>query len=229
MSGGPLVSVVMATRNAERFLGDALDSIAAQTYSPIETIVVDKASSDRSVAIAESYGARCVQQRGSGYAGAWNEGIELAAGELIGMLDSDDVWVPEKLEAQVRLLTERPELDYVIGRARFFIEPGYPPPPGLRPELLEGTHVAPMPGVLLARRSVFETVGPFRTDMTVANDVEWFARLKDAGLRSAVADDAVINKRMHDTNLSHFEAKDMNREILGALRDSVARRRAQGP
>ena len=152
MSSAPLVSVVMATRNAERFLSQALDSVAAQTYEPLELIVVDKSSADGSVEIAESYGARCVQQRGSGYAGAWNEGIELAQGALISLLDSDDFWVPEKTAAQVRLLTERPELDYVIGRARFFIEPGYPPPPGVRPELLEGLHVAPMPGVLMARR-----------------------------------------------------------------------------
>jgi glycosyltransferase involved in cell wall biosynthesis len=218
----------MATRNAERFLAAALDSVAAQTYSPTETIVVDKASADRTVEIAESYGALCVQQRGDGYAGAWNEGIEIANGELIALLDSDDVWTAGKLEAQVGMLAERPEIDYVIGRATFFVEPGYPPPPGLRPELLEGAHVAPMPGTLLARRSVFETVGPFRTDMSIANDVEWFARVKDAGLQRAVVDDVVIHKRLHDSNLSHFEATDINRELLSVLRDSVARRRATG-
>ena len=178
----------MATRNADRFLEDALASVAAQTYGPIEMVVVDKESTDRSVEIARAHGAACFQQRGTGYAGAWNEGIEAASGELISILDSDDTWVADKLESQVRVLTERPELDYVIGRARFFIEPGYAPPPGLRPSCSGADHVAPMPGTLLARRSVFETVGPFRTDYSIANDVEWFARLKDAGMRSAVVE-----------------------------------------
>ena len=71
-------------------------------------------------------------------------------------------------------------------------------------------------------------MGPFRTDYSIANDVEWFARLKDAGMRSAVVDAAVINKRMHDSNLSHFQADDMNAEILSTLRDSIRRQRAGG-
>ena len=226
MTDGALVSVVMATRNAERFLPAALDSVAAQTHSPVELIVVDKASEDRSVEIARSYGARCVQQRGTGYAGAWNEGIEIASGELIAILDSDDLWVPGKLEAQVKMLAADPDLDYAVGYVRFFLEPGHELPRSFRPELLGVDREAPMPGTLMARREVFERIGPFRTDFSIANDVDWFARLKDSELRGTVVPDALIHKRVHDANLSLFEAQDMNREILGLLRESIARQRS---
>lgn len=225
----PLVSVVIATRNAERYLATALASVAAQTYDKVETIVVDKASVDRSVEIAREHGARCVQQRGTGFAGAWNEGIEVARGELIALLDSDDSWSEEKLEVQVGLLEARPELDYAIGRVRFFLEPGLEPPPGFNPDLLGTDHVAHMPGALLARRRVFDAVGPFRTDFEIASDIDWFARLKDAGLRTEVAAGALTHKRVHDANLSYFEAQDMSREILRLLRASVARQREGRP
>jgi glycosyltransferase involved in cell wall biosynthesis len=226
MNTEPLVSVVIATRNAERHLATALASVAEQTYDNVEVIVVDKASTDRSVEIARAHGARCTEQRGSGFAGAWNEGIEVARGDLIGMLDSDDLWAPGKLEAQVRLLEARPELDYAIGRVRFFLEPGVEQPPGFDPRLLGTDHVAHMPGALLARRAVFDEVGPFRTDYNIASDIDWFARLKDAGMRTEVAEGALTFKRVHDSNLSYFEAEDMNSEILRLLRASVARQRS---
>jgi glycosyltransferase involved in cell wall biosynthesis len=225
MTGQPLVSVVMAVKNGEPYLAEVLESIRAQTYSRHETIVVDGGSTDGSVETARGFpDVRCIRQAGTGFCGAWNEGIAIARGEVFAILDSDDRWEPRKLETQVDLLRRRPELDYVVGRARFFLEPGLAPPPGLRPELLEGDHVAYMPGALLARRSVFETVGDFDTGFAIASDIEWFARVKDAGLAHAVVPEVVIHKRVHDRNLSHFQAQDLNRQIVRLLRESVARR-----
>jgi hypothetical protein len=103
-----------------------------------------------------------------------------------------------------------------------------PYPPGFREELMGTDHVAPMPGVLLARLRVFDRVGPFQTEFAIASDVDWFVKLKDAGLKRAVADGAVIHKRLHDSNLSHFQAGTMNAEFLTLLRRSVARKRGDG-
>ncbi len=225
MNHSPLVSVVVATRNAERFLDQALRSIAAQTFNDHETIVVDKRSEDRTVAIAQDHGARVVQQRGSGYAGAWNEGIEAAGGRLLAFLDSDDRWNARKLEVQVELLERRPELDYALGMIRFVPEAGLPLPPGFRPELMETDHPGHMTGTMLIRREAFDAVGPFRTEYEIANDIEWFARLKDLGRRGEVAPDALLLKRLHDSNLSYFAARNANREVISLLRESVARQR----
>jgi glycosyltransferase involved in cell wall biosynthesis len=223
---GELISIIIPVKNGERFLAEALGDVTAQTYRERETIVVDGRSTDRSVEIARSFaGVRVLTQARTGFADAWNVGLAAATGELVAFLDSDDRWPRDKLAKQVGLLRRRPEVDYVITFMRYFMEPGMPTPPGFRPHLLEGEHVAYMPSALLARRKVFETIGVFPTDYTVANDIEWFARLKDSELVGDVVPEVVVRKRVHDTNLSLFAARDLNRELLRLLRESVARQR----
>lgn len=224
----PRVSVVMGTRNAAAYLAEALASIRAGAYDDLEIVVVDCESEDRSREIAAEYGARVIAQEGTGLFAGWNQGVAAARGELIAFLDSDDRWVPEKLSSQVDALDRDPKLDYVIGHVRFFLEPGMPEPPGYRSQFDGGEHVAPMPGTLLARREVFDLVGPFRTEYRIASDVDWFKRLQDAGMRSEVVPEALIHKRIHDSNLTHFQAESMNAEMIDLLRASVHRRRAAG-
>lgn len=222
----PAVSVVIGTRNAERYLGKALASIRDGGFDDLEIVVVDCASADRSREIAAGYGARVIAQDGTGLFAGWNQGVAAARGGLIAFLDSDDRWEPGKLEAQVAALARDPGLDYVIGRVRFFLEPGMPEPPGYRPEYDGAEHAAPMPGTLLARRAAFDRIGMFRTEYEIASDVDWFKRAIDAGLRYEVVPEALIHKRIHDSNLSHFAAGSMNAEIVDLLRASIHRRRA---
>jgi glycosyltransferase involved in cell wall biosynthesis len=227
MTDSPLVSIVMAVKDGERYIAQALDSVRAQRYRHRETIVVDGGSRDRSAQIAGGYeSVRVLPQAGAGFPGAWNEGIAAARGELIAFLDSDDVWEPEKLERQVELLRRRPDVGYVITRARFFLEPGEAVPQSFRPELLAGDHVAHMPSALLARREVFATVGLFSTtEYTISSDIDWFARAKDAPVTMAVVDQPLVHKRVHASNLSSLGARELNREVVGLLRDSVSRKR----
>lgn len=227
MSSGPLVSVVIPTKNAERYLRDALESVRAQTYEAWQVVLVDAGSTDRTVAIARSYDrVDCIGQTGAGLADAWNCGLGAARGDLIAFLDSDDCWEPAKLSAQVQVLEADPAVDCVITRMRFVLEPGLPPPAGFRPLLLESSHVAHMPSALLARREVFERIGSFDTELTVAPDIDWFARVKDSGLRVAVVPRVLVYKRMHDANLSSLAGETVNREIVQLLKRSIGRQRS---
>lgn len=222
----PLVSVIIAVKNAERYLAQALESVVAQTYGRHEIIVVDGDSSDRSLEIARSFpGVRCMQETGTGFAGAWNDGVAASGGELIAFLDSDDVWEPVKLERQVALLRARPKCDYVITRMRFMAEPGEPLPHGFRPELLDGDHPAPMPSAVMIRRAAFDALGPFRTDYSIASDIEWFARAKDLPLELGTVPEVLLRKRVHSANLSFTAAENLGAELLELLRASAARRR----
>jgi hypothetical protein len=83
-----------------------------------------------------------------------------------------------------------------------------------------------MPSALLARRRVFDLVGYFPTHLSIANDVEWFARLKDSRLERVVMHDPLVMKRVHDANLSYFSGREFNSELLRLLRESVARKNA---
>ena len=136
----PLVSVIMAVRNGERFLRQAIESVLAQDYRPIEIILVDGQSTDRTADIARSYpDVRYVYQENLGIANAYNIGVRAAEGEFVAFLSHDDLWLPNKLSMQVNYLITHPEIGYTVAATRFLLEPGFSfPCHVLRREILEG-------------------------------------------------------------------------------------------
>jgi glycosyltransferase involved in cell wall biosynthesis len=224
-----LVSVVIAVRNAERYLAECLDSIVAQTWPHWEIVMVDARSTDATAAIAARYpNLRFLQQTGSGFADAWNCGVQAARGDYVAFIDSDDRWTPRKLEWQVAMLDAQPGLHCAIGKMRFFLEPGETPPAGFRDKVLGADHVAQMPGVLLARPRIFEILGPWGTGWRIASDIDWFVKLKDSGLPVGVVPELLLHKRVHGSNLSLVTASDRiyPDEVLQLLRASIQRKRA---
>jgi glycosyltransferase involved in cell wall biosynthesis len=224
-----LVSIVMATRNAEHFLPHALDSIAAQEYQNYEVIVIDGRSIDRTRAIAASYPrTRIIEQDGSGFAQAWNCGIDNARGDIVAFLDSDDIWPKCSLARRVTRLASDPAIDCVVGRVRFFLEEGHSIPRGFKPKLLDESHVAYMPGVAILRRRVFRTLGRFEENWQIASDIVWFAKLRDSGARIDVIDDVLLYKRIHSSNLSNVAATMpvYREELLALAKQSISRQRA---
>lgn len=224
----PVVSVIIAVKNSERYLAQCLDSVAAQTFNDYEVLVVDGKSTDTTESVARSYDkVLFFQQDSEGFANAWNCGVQRARGEFISFIDSDDVWVPHKLERQSDLLTADLNLLAVIGKVMFFCEPGEVPPPGFRDKVLGRPHLAHMPGVLMARRALFDRVGNWIEDWTIASDIDWFLKLKDSGLPIGVIDDVLLHKRVHSQNLSYVThaGNVYPREILRLLHSSILRKR----
>jgi glycosyltransferase involved in cell wall biosynthesis len=225
----PLVSVIIAVRNGEQFLGAAIESALAQSWPRCEVIVVDGGSSDRSRDIARSCAqVRLIEQRSTGFAGAWNEGILAAHGPLIAILDSDDLWDPRKIELQVRALAAHPQCGYAISRTRFLRMPGAPLPPGFDRVDLQADHSAPYPSAMLARREMFDHVGLFDESLRIASDIEWFRKARDMGVEPLNMPEVLLHRRIHEGNLSSRppEPALLKRELLSLLRDSLNRRRA---
>ena len=110
-----LVSVIIPTYNRAGIVRAAIESVLAQTYANVEVVVVDDGSADDTRQVVESYGApvRYLHQRNAGVSAARNFGFANARGEFIALLDSDDQFLPWKLEAQVRLLGEHPDVGMV--------------------------------------------------------------------------------------------------------------------
>ncbi len=225
MDGHSLVSVVVVVWNGERFLAEALSSILQGSYRPVEILVIDGNSSDRTLEIAHSFEhVRCLPQNGEGIAAAYNTGVEAATGEFVAFLSHDDLWTPNKLETQIGFMDSNPEVEYTIARAKFFLESGHEIPRGFRRELLEGDHVAPIMETLVARRRLFESLGTFDTSLAIANDVDWFTRASDQKIPTAVLPQVLLHKRVHDTNLS-MNVDTNNRDLLKLLKASIDRKR----
>lgn len=106
MDDPPLVSAIIATYNREHIVGEAIESILQQTYKNIEIVIVDDGSTDGTQENLKKYGdrIRVVHQENRGPAAAWNHGIQVARGEIIAFLGSDDIWLPTFVERQVKLL-----------------------------------------------------------------------------------------------------------------------------
>ena len=115
------VSVVIPLYQTEAYIGAALASVLAQTFADFEVIVVDDGSRDRGPAIARAAGdarVRVVTQQNRGLAGARNTGISHATGNLIALLDADDLWAPEKLARHVAHFDSDPALDVSFSASR---------------------------------------------------------------------------------------------------------------
>ena len=119
MGGSDLVSVVMPSYNREAWLERSIGSVEQQTHTNWELIVIDDRSTDGTERFVRSRSARDARivyvrnGRSPGPGGARNQGIELARGDLIAFLDSDDAWEPEKLTRELRYLADRPSVQMV--------------------------------------------------------------------------------------------------------------------
>jgi glycosyltransferase involved in cell wall biosynthesis len=116
----PLVSTIMSTHNSAAFVAESIESVLAQTYEPIELVVVDDASEDTTPTILEDYARRYPDrirfQRATKRAGPCrrrNDALDLASGSFVAWLDHDDLWVPEKTARQVEILQARPDVGLV--------------------------------------------------------------------------------------------------------------------
>ena len=103
----PLVSVIMPAYNAEKYIGEAIASVRAQTYENWELLILDDGSADRTAEIAQAYAQQDARiqvlrnPQNMGVARTRNRGFDLAQGEWIALLDSDDRWRAQKLEKQL--------------------------------------------------------------------------------------------------------------------------------
>ncbi|HEX5719025.1 MAG TPA: glycosyltransferase family A protein [Thermoanaerobaculia bacterium] len=197
----PLVSVVVPAWNAERFLAEAIESVVAQTWPDWELLLADDGSTDRSPEIARLYAERhpekihCLEHPGRanrGESATRNLGLKAGKGDLFAFLDSDDVWLPEKLERQVPLLLARPEAGWLYGNTQYWFEDStrdFAPPLGLPAgTLVEPPHLltrflrreaaVPCTCGLLVRREEVERIGGFDESFrSMYADQVFYARL----------------------------------------------------
>jgi glycosyltransferase involved in cell wall biosynthesis len=167
---GVTVSVVIPVYNAEDVIAETIESALAQTSVDTEIVVVDDGSSDGSATVVSGFGdrVRIIRQANAGVARARNRGIAESSGAFVALLDHDDLWHPSKLEKQVRVLNERPDVGMVLtdvahidreGRPMGIVGNGYNPAESFARLFVRG--FVPTPSAVMIRRSVLDAVGGF--------------------------------------------------------------------
>lgn len=221
----PLVSVIVAVSDGERYLSFALDSIFRQNYCPVQVIVIDGQSVDDTAAIAQSFESiKYICQAGHGLANGRNAGIEAASGEFIAFLDADDIWMPDKLHVQIGYLMRNPEIQYVNAWVQLFTDTECHRRSGYTQKFIEQAHIGRTPGTLVARKSTFDVVGPFSPDFRIACDAEWFVRANACKLSMFIIPKVLLHKRIHNANLSSNVGAN-RQELMTVIRQSIMRRR----
>lgn len=181
-----LISIVIPVYNGTNYMRQSIDSVLRQTYSPVEVLVVDDGSTDRTAEIAQSYGDAIVfiQKENGGVATALNTGIERAGGDYVAWLSHDDVFLPNKLERQMEFLRSNPQFqasytDYDIINADGMITqtiktPWYPRREALR-RLFGQMYING--STMLIERRCFDIAGYFNPNYRYAQDADMWIRL----------------------------------------------------
>ena len=220
----PLVTVIIPFCNYERHLDAATRSVLGQTYAPLELILVDDGSTDRSAALARQHvpPARYVRRENGGAGAARNSGIEHASGDFLAFCDADDVWAPTKLERQMAAVHQDPTIDVVFARVtEFWASEEAAAPRRAARQNVPGA----LPSALLVRRAAFHRVGPFSEALRVGEWADWYTRMRDAGLREAWLPDVLVARGLHQGNNSLLQ-EGARIEYCQILRAHLQRQRA---
>lgn len=235
--GSPAVSVVMTVYNTERYVGDALDSVLAQTFSDFEFVIIDDGSTDRSPGILRAYAARdrrirLVSRPNTGIVAAANEGIGLSRGRYIARMDSDDVSLPNRFEAQVRYLDAHPEC-VLLGSRVTVVDPYGSPVfesgqklthEEIDAELLgSGGGWAIVQPSAMMRTEAVRKVGGYRGRHNVSEDQDLFLRLAEVG-RVANLPEPLLRYRRHYKSVMHTQWRQREEVKESIARGAYARR-----
>lgn len=206
------VSVIIPNYNYAEYVGEAIQSVLAQTYRNIEIIVVNNGSTDNSMDVLHSFGDKVVviDQPNLGQSGARNTGLKKSTGELIAFLDADDLWEPTKLEKQIGLLHSGTHLIYA-GLSRFDSQSGAILSTNLpiysgncAPRFLENPGAAVVLGgesTALFTRELLSKVGLFDTSLNISAGWDFFRRCSLFTNFNYVPE-ALVKYRIHGCNMS---------------------------
>lgn len=234
----PAVSIIMPAYNVEPYIGDAIRSALAQTFTDFEVVVVDDGSKDETARVVRALArqdarVQLVQQANRGLAGARNSALRASRGEFFALLDSDDLWEPTFLEQQLAVLHTHPDVDIVTGNGWYLGGAKHGqlarPHPDARPAPELASIIGDEWSVFIMsvfRRQVYTGIGPFDESMRSNEDYDFWLRAAIAGFTFARNDRPLGHYRIRTDSLSASDVR-MIRGILHVytkLRPVIAER-----
>ncbi len=231
--GGPKISVITVCFNSAATIGDAIESVAHQSWSHVEHIVIDGASTDMTLSVIGPYRSRLahvVSEPDRGIYDAMNKGLALASGDVICFLNADDLYAHQHVLTDVIQLMERHKLDALFGDVVFFRSAA--PEKIVRRYRSHHFHPAgiasgwmPAHPALFVRKAVFERVGGFRDNYRIAGDFEFVARAFGKGdLHYQYLPEVLVKMRLGGVSTAGWRSRLLlNKEVLRACRENGIR------
>ncbi|WP_319521544.1 glycosyltransferase [uncultured Desulfosarcina sp.] len=215
----PMVSVVIPTFNRSDMLKDAVASVLDQDYGNAELIVVDDGSTDATARTLAAYEGRLrlLRQENRGVSAARNAGIRAAAGTLIALLDSDDLWLPGKLRAQVYYFEAHPEA-LICQTEEIWIRNGVRVNPGKRHRKQSGdiferslALCLVSPSAVMMRKSLLDEVGLFDESLPACEDYDLWLRIAWRHPVHLIDTPLIVKRGGHTDQLSRMPELDKYR------------------
>ncbi len=210
IENAPCVSVIIPTYNRAGIIEEAVDSVLAQDYEDFELIVVDDGSTDNTSEVLVPYGddVRVLFQENSGVSAARNRGIAEASGKLIAFLDSDDLWLPQKLSTQVEFFHQRPDA-LICQTEEVWVRNGIRVNPKQRHKKPAGMIFEPSlelclvsPSAVMIRRDLLDTTGYFDETLPACEDYDLWLRISSRFPVYLIETPLIIKRGGHDDQLS---------------------------
>lgn len=218
------LTVVIPAYNRQDFIAEIIECVSNQEMGDIEIIVVDDGSTDGTAARASEFqNVRVLRKPNGGPASARNFGLEHARGEYIAFIDSDDLWVDGALVRLVDTLEKDDEADLVMGLPKVMARSSPE-----HPFELSSSALAQFPYSIsgtVFRRSVFSKVGTFDPDLWFGEDVDWFHRAQNQGIRAMRLDFESVIFRRHEKNLTNGKGL-VELNVLKVFKKSLDRKRS---
>lgn len=212
-------TVVIPVRNGSNFLAEAVESALAQLGRGDEVLVIWDDSDDNTVTVAATFQdrrIRAIKGPGLGVSGGRNTGLAEASGEFVAFLDHDDLWPAGRHFKMRQVLENDPEVDAVFGRTRIRLDPGATPWQWVLD--LDGRHIlGPNLGSALFRRRFLRSIGGFDESLCFGEDVDYFLRLQEAGMRISLCDADALIYRRHSSNCTDDQLA-VNNSIFDVLK-----------
>jgi len=226
----PLISVIMPAYNAAEYIAEAIESILIQNYRNFELVVVDDGSTDNTKDIVASFKddrIKYIYKENAGVASARNLAIRQAKGQYVMLLDSDDMMVPDCIAAHLQEFEKYPEADLAYSDVLLIDGSSKPIRVMKKPEYQDRRHMIRdlfraghpiIPFRLGIRRSVFDKIGLYDEELTVAEDYDMIRRFVKAGLKAHHLSKPLHLRRVRHDSLSRTTTVDKARNHFDVVK-----------
>lgn len=216
-----MISVIIAAKNASKYIKETIESVQKQNIKDVEIIVVCDSCSDTTKQIAEQLGCKTIEVNFSHIGKTRNAGLKQAKGDYILYVDSDDVMTDNGIYALYNEFINDNSLEAVFGMNREFISPELSDIDKKKLKARPGDNFGALAGCSLIKKEVFDKVGTFDEILKSGDVVDFQIRLKKQNIKMKKIPVLTSNRRLHNDNFGRTNKRQEYKDYITILRNKL--------